>query len=175
MKRAFVFTFILIVLSVLGAAAQNPVSWTLESESKGKPAVAGKAFKATLKAKVEAPWHLYAIEQPDGGPIPTTITSAAPEIFVIDGKISSPKPITKFDENFKIDTKFFEKEASFEVVIKPLTAANVDDLALNVRYQVCNENTCLPPKTVKVTFAGTEDVKRVFDLPDNTDQSAASK
>lgn len=176
MKRAFVLTFILVVLSVLGVSAQNPVSWTLESESKGKPAVAGKTFKARLKATIEAPWHLYAIEQPDGGPIPTTITTTAPETFAIDGKIISPKPITKFDENFQIDTKFFAKEAWFDIVIKPLAAANVDDLALNVRYQVCTESNCLPPKTVKVTFAGTEDVKRYFDQPTvtNTDQPAAN-
>ncbi len=174
MKRAVIFVFILVVLSVLGVYAQNPVSWTLESESKGKPAVAGKAFKVRLAATVDGPWHLYAIEQPDGGPIPTTITSAAPETFAIDGKVTSPKPITKFDENFKIETKFFEKEATFDVVIKPLKSANVDDLALNIRYQVCNDTTFLPPKTVKVTFAGTEDVRRVFDLPANTDQPAAN-
>ena len=174
MKRAFVLTFILIVLSVLGVSAQNPVSWTLESESKGKPAVSGKSFKVRLNAKIESPWHLYAIEQPDGGPIPTTITTTAPETFAIDGKITSPKPITKFDENFKIETKFFEKEATFDVVIKPLVAAKVDDLALNIKYQVCNDTTCLPPKTVKLTFAGTEDVKRVFDLPTNTEQPVAN-
>ncbi|MBK7393663.1 MAG: thioredoxin family protein [Chloracidobacterium sp.] len=174
MKRAFVFTFIVVVLSVLGVSAQNPVSWTLESESKGKPALAGKTFKVRLAAKVDGPWHLYAIEQPDGGPIPTTITTSAPETFAIDGKITSPKPITKFDENFKIETKFFEKETTFEVVVKALAAANVDDLALNIKYQVCNDTTCLPPKTVKVTFAGTEDVKRVFDLPTNTEQPAAN-
>ncbi len=174
MKRAFVFTFILVVLSVLGVSAQNPVSWTLEFEPKGKPAAVGKTFKVRLKATIEAPWHLYAVEQPDGGPIPTTITTSAPETFAIDGKITSPKPITKFDENFKIDTKLFEKEATFEVVIKPLTAASVDALALNVKYQVCTESNCLPPKTVKVTFAGTEDVKRVFDLPDNNEQTVAN-
>ncbi len=170
MKRAFVFTFIVVVLSALGAVAQNPVSWTLESESKGKPAPVGKTFKARLKAKIEAPWHLYAVEQPEGGPLPTTITSAAADTFAIDGKVTSPKPITKFDENFKIDTKFFDGEATFDLAIKPLKAVNVDDLALNIRYQVCTDSTCLPPKTVKVTFAGTEDVKRVFDLPANTDQ-----
>ncbi|MGB2751861.1 MAG: cytochrome c biogenesis protein CcdA [Pyrinomonadaceae bacterium] len=176
MKRAFVFTFIVVVLSVLGVSAQNPVSWTLESDSKGKPAAAGKTFKVRLNAKVDGPWHLYAVEQPDGGPIPTTITTAAPETFAIDGKITSPKPITKFDENFKIDTKFFEKETWFDVVIKPLTAANVDDLALNIKYQVCNDTTCLPPKTVKVTFAGAEDVKRIFDQPavTNSDQPSAN-
>ncbi|MDQ3710960.1 MAG: thioredoxin family protein, partial [Acidobacteriota bacterium] len=30
----------------------------------------------------------------------------------------------------------------------------------NVRFQVCNDTLCLPPKTVKVTFAGYEDVKK---------------
>jgi thiol:disulfide interchange protein len=33
-------------------------------------------------------------------------------------------------------------------------------LAINVKYQVCDDTVCLPPKTVKVSFAGFEDVKK---------------
>jgi thiol:disulfide interchange protein len=36
----------------------------------------------------------------------------------------------------------------------------MDAFALNVRYQLCNDTFCLPPKTVKVTTAGSEEVKR---------------
>ena len=170
MKQPFILTFSLIVLCALTAAAQNPVTWSLESDAKGKAAEAGKPFKVRLKAKIDDPWHLYAVEQPEGGPIPTTITSSDPTIFTIDGKIISPPPITKFDENFRIQTKFFAKEATFDFRVKSVGAVNVDDLGINVKYQVCNETTCLPPKTVRVSFAGFEDVRKAV----NTQQPAAS-
>ena len=160
MKRTVLSSLFFIFFFVVTGFAQNPVTWSLQSDPKGKPAENLKSFKVRLSAAIEAPWHLYAVEQPEGGPIPTTITSAAPEAFAINGKITSPPPVTKFDENFRIPTKFFLKEARFDFSVKSLSAGNVDDFAVNVRYQVCNETTCLPPKTVKVTFTGFEDVKR---------------
>ena len=160
MKRTVLSSLFFILFFVVTGFAQNPVTWSLLSDAKGKPAENLKFFKVRLSAAIEAPWHLYAVEQPEGGPIPTTITSAMPELFSIDGKITSPPPVKKFDENFKIETKFFLKEAVFDFNVKSLAASNVDDFAVNVRYQVCNETTCLPPKTVKVTFTGFEDVKR---------------
>ena len=161
MKRSLLSPIIFLLLFAAAGFAQNPVSWSLESDAKGKTAENAKTFKVRLKAKIDEPWHLYAVEQPAGGPIPTTIIASAPEAFAIDGKIISPPPVKKFDENFKIETKFFLKEAIFDFNVKSLSASSVDDLAVNVRYQVCNETTCLPPKTVKVTFTGFEDVKKI--------------
>ena len=33
-------------------------------------------------------------------------------------------------------------------------------LAIDVRFQLCNDKFCLPPKTVRVSFAGSEDVRK---------------
>lgn len=155
------FVFLLIIWGLpLLAAAQNPVSWSLESDAKGKAVKKDQPLKAKLRAAIEGNWHLYAVEQPDGGPFPTKITVADNSPFQIDGKPVSPAPVTKFDPNFKIDTKFFEKKAEFELSLKPTADASADELAVNVKYQVCDDTVCLPPKTVKVTFAGFEDVKK---------------
>ncbi|MEO7659374.1 MAG: cytochrome c biogenesis protein CcdA, partial [Pyrinomonadaceae bacterium] len=35
-----------------------------------------------------------------------------------------------------------------------------DDLALDVRFQLCDETRCLPPKTQRVSFFGVEDVRK---------------
>ena len=161
MKQSLLGSIIFVLVFVAAAFAQNPVTWSLESDAKGKTGDSAKTFKVRLKAKIDEPWHLYAVEQPAGGPIPTTIIATDPETFAIDGKITSPPPVIKFDPNFKIQTKFFLKEAIFDFNVKSLAASSVDDLAVNVRYQVCNETTCLPPKTVKVTFRGFEDIKKI--------------
>lgn len=147
-------------LSAFTAAAQNPVSWSLEADAKGKSLKSGETFKAKLKAAIEGNWYLYAVEQPEGGPFPTKITVAENLPFQMDGKPVSPAPITKFDPNFGIETKFFSKSAEFNLPLKATAETNGDDLAVNVRFQVCDDTVCLPPKTVKVTFSGFEDVKK---------------
>jgi thiol:disulfide interchange protein DsbD len=153
--------FLILVLPVF-AFGQNPAKWSLESDAKGKSLKASEKFKAALRAEIEDGWHLYALEQPEGGPIPTTVKVAENIPFIIEGKIATtPEPITEFDPNFNIDTKFFAKQAQFNLPLQATAdAARADDLAINVRFQLCNDTFCLPPKTVKVTFAGAEDVKK---------------
>lgn len=155
----FLIVFAILLFPIL-AFGQNPVSWSLESDAKGKTYKSEDKFQAKLKAKIEGEWHLYAVEQPEGGPFPTKITVAENLPFQLDGKTVSPNPVTKFDPNFNIDTKFFAKEAEFNLPLKATAEAKGDDLAINVKYQVCDDTLCLPPKTVKVTFSGYEDVKK---------------
>lgn len=154
------FLILLVLFLPVLAAAQNPVAWSLESDAKGKNLKPNESFKAKLKAAIEGEWYLYAVEQPEGGPFPTKITTPENTPFQMDGSPVSPAPITKFDPNFGIDTKFFAKSAEFNLPLKATAEARGDDLVINVCYQVCDDKVCLPPKTVKVTFTGFEDVKK---------------
>ena len=165
MFRAFrqsyiIFIFSAIFLLPVISFAQNPVSWSLEFAGNGKTLKADDKFEAKLKANIEGKWHLYAVEQPEGGPFPTRITIAENSPFTIEGKTSSPAPLTRLDPNFNIETKFFAEKAEFNLPLKATGNAAADDLAVNVKYQVCDDTVCLPPKTVKVTFTGFEDVKK---------------
>jgi thiol:disulfide interchange protein len=172
------FSVLIVLLFSFSAFAQNPISWSLESDAKGKTLKQNETFKAKLKAVIEGKWHLYAVEQPEGGPFPTKITIAENSPFQLDGKTSSPTPITKFEPLFNIDTKFFEKSAEFNLPLKSTAETKADDLAVNIKYQVCDDKVCLPPKTVKVTFAGFEDVKKTaFSAPiaNDTKSSAESE
>ena len=159
LKFSIVFSFVIFVLpSIL--LAQNPTKWSLDSAAKGKVVKKDETFGAKLKAEIEEGWHLYAVEQQSGGPFPTRITIAEDAPFSIDGRIESPPPMTKLDPNFQIETKFFEQRAEFNLPLKSAAETSADALAVNVKFQVCNDTTCLPPKTVKVTFAGFEDAKK---------------
>jgi thiol:disulfide interchange protein DsbD len=87
-----IFSFIIFALPAI-LLAQNPTKWSLESGTKGKTLKKDETFKAKLKAEIEEGWHLYAVEQPEGGPFPTKITVADEAAFKIDGNIESPKQI----------------------------------------------------------------------------------
>ena len=158
--RKTVLSFIFVLLASICAVAQNPAKWSLHSDVQGKKLTANLNFKAELKADIEAGWHLYALEQPSGGPIATTISVTKDKPFTLDGKIESPEPKTKFDPNFNIDTKYFENSATFSVPLKSTADTPGDELSVDVRFQLCNDTFCLPPKTVRVTFTGAEDVKK---------------
>jgi thiol:disulfide interchange protein DsbD len=165
-RRVLPIAFILLALSTV-ALGQDPGKWSLSSDAQGKTLSAGQAFKAALKAEIEPGWHLYALEQPEGGPIATTIKVTEGKPFEITGAItSSPKPTTKTDPLFTgtdgkpLVTKFFTESVTFDVPLKATADTPADALSLDVRFQLCDETRCLPPKTVRVSFAGTEDVKR---------------
>jgi len=169
-------TLAVITLFAAAAFGQNPTKWTLESDSKGEDVKSGNTVTVVLKTEVEPGWHLYSLDQPKGGPIATTIKVGEGLQFEIAGKIETPAPKVQPDPNFIVDgkpleTKFFVDQASFTIPLKALTDAPADSIAIDVRFQLCNDTVCLPPRTKRVTFTGEEDVKRT---PVSSQQSAAS-
>jgi len=163
------FMFRVLLFGVIFSSAvlaQNPSSWSLTSDAKDKTLTTGDLIKVEVKADIESGWKLYALEQPKGGPIATTIKVSDGSNFTLDGKIGSPKPITKTDDLFvgedgkPLITKYFENSVTFDVSLKANAEIAANALALDVRFQLCNDTLCLPPKTIKVTFAGVEDAKK---------------
>lgn len=162
----FRLAFVILALC-LPAFAQNPGKWSLSSDAAGKQLAAGKTFKVALRADIEPGWHLYALDQPAGGPIATTIKISEGKPFEFSGAVlSSPKPTSKTDPLFTGDdgkplvTKTFTDSVIFDVLLKATSETRADALSLDVRFQLCDETRCLPPKTVRVSFAGVEDVRR---------------
>ncbi|CAN5423528.1 cytochrome c biogenesis protein CcdA [soil metagenome] len=165
MSKAAIKVFIILVFLTGTAVAQNPAKWSLTTDAKDKVA-AGTTLKSSLKAEIEKGWHLYALEQPEGGPIATTIKITEGKPFELAGKIESQKPIVKEDPLFTgfdgktLITKFFADSAVFTVRLKATADTEADAVSFDVRFQLCNDTFCMPPKTVRVSLAGSEDVKR---------------
>ncbi|CAN5207124.1 cytochrome c biogenesis protein CcdA [soil metagenome] len=165
MVRSFYKIVFLIVLLAAAVYAQTPAKWSLASEDSGKAFAAGDTFKAKLTASIDAGWHLYALEQPEGGPIPTSIKVTEGKPFALVGGIISAKPIIEPDPNFMVagkplETRYFIDNAVFEIPIRAERGTSATELSVDVRYQLCNETFCLPPRTTRVSFTGSEDVGR---------------
>ena len=154
--------FFLLILPV-GALAQNPTKWSIEylgREHSGPE----KRLRAILKVEIESPWRLYALDQPAGGPIATTIKVPEGRPYDI-GDIRAKEPKVKPDPNFIVDgkaleTRYYDGEASFVIDLLPKDGFSPDDIAVDVRFQICNDSFCLPPRTKRVSFKGEEDVKK---------------
>jgi thiol:disulfide interchange protein DsbD len=152
--------------------AQSPAKWSLDLGGRSGPVKQSETLKAVLRAEIESGWHLYATDQPEGGPIPTTIKITEGKPYKIDGEIASPQPKVKPDPNFEVDgkpleTKYFELNAKFTVPVAATGDTQVEDLSFDVRFQLCNDTFCLPPKTWRITTAGSEEVKRTTSAAPN--------
>jgi tetratricopeptide (TPR) repeat protein len=146
---------------------ENPITWSLKAETPNRSFKPGETFNAQLTAQIADSWHLYSLDQSPGGPRPTRITIPAGQKFILAGEVESPPPQTAFDENFGIDTTFYKSSATFTlpVLIAGDALPGRHQLRINAYFQTCNDNLCLPPKTVQV--AATINVVTGAATPEN--------
>lgn len=130
------------------AGAQTPVHWRA-----APAAIASNGTgHVTLSARIDAGWHIYAVTQGPGGPVPTRFTPAAgqPLHFQADPTVS-PAPRTEVDESFGIPVQMHEHQAAFTVGVKVDRGAHPDSIRVRARYQACNDSLCLPPQTAQLS------------------------
>jgi DsbC/DsbD-like thiol-disulfide interchange protein len=143
----------LALLMLFVAAAQRPtdiVKWSAAGPS--RPVTADGTASIELTAKIEDGWKLYALTQPKGGPKPLAIEIADGAPFTIAKKqIVAPKPKTLKDENFSLETLYYEHEAVFTVpVAVSAAAAGKTEIPFEITFQACGEGICLRPFTEKL-------------------------
>lgn len=128
----------------------NPIKWTIKNET--ARVKAGDKFNVQAIAQIDEGWHLYSLDQPSGGPIPTRISIPENQKFKLAGEIESPMPQVVFDPNFNINTQFYEQEAVFTLPVAAVKDAAIgkNTLVVSAFFQTCNDKVCLPPKSVKL-------------------------
>ena len=141
------------MLCALSANAQNPVSLTMTVSPTSIPAD-GKGT-ARISASIGGGWNMYSITQGGGGPIPTRISLGDGPFKM--GAVSGPRPKVKLDPNFGINTESYSGSAAFTVpfTVNADAPEGASTFNTKVRYQVCNDTVCLPPKTVPLSAAIT--------------------
>jgi thiol:disulfide interchange protein len=146
LKRA-IFT-IAILLVALNSSSQiyDPVTWDFSYEKKGD-----NSYEIVFTAEIEKGSHIYAMEIPEGGPIPTSFTIDNPSGFTLDGKTYEvTKPEEAFDEAFGFKIKSFSGKAEFRQKITSQSSSfTVTGL---VNFMSCNNTTCSPPKDVEFSI-----------------------
>lgn len=140
---------LLLLLCLAPALAQrpHPAHWTLTPAATRVPP--GAEFAAALELKLDEPWHMYSMTTPRGGPIITTIV-LEDHPAVASWQIYYPPPARKFDPNFGIEAETYEKQAVFQFLIRlrPDAPAGPAELTARMRYQLCTDKECLPPRRI---------------------------
>lgn len=140
---------LLLLLASVGLGQRlDPVQW------KGAASASGSDLTIRLEAEIQKGWHLYSLTTPKPS-ISTTVKFPDDAPFeVID--VLQARPALKVDPQGN-QAEQFEEHAVFYVRAKAKDAA-VKSGSIQVRYAVCDDKQCLPPKRKLVEFAVGADV-----------------
>ncbi|MDR3763877.1 MAG: cytochrome c biogenesis protein CcdA [Acidobacteriota bacterium] len=139
---------VLLLFAVSGWAQLGHVDWTATGPDKAVNA--GGKFSIQLAASISDGWHMYSITQAPGGPTRTVIKLPEANLFTLSGNISGPAPHKAYDKSFELETETYQGKASFvlPVVASAALPSGPHQVAVDATYQLCNDTTCIPPKTV---------------------------
>ena len=161
-RISFTMGTVLIVLAPFLVQAQllDPVSYNIvESPDTVK---AGEIFNLVVEAEIEGEWHLYSVlNDPDAGPYPTTFSSASDKMNVT-GQVNESEARIVLDPNFNTELGWHSNRALFTIPVAfRENMQGRETIELYVLYQVCDDISCLPPKTKNITapivLAGVSD------------------
>ncbi len=144
MIRKLLYLIILVVFSLASQAQiYDPVTWDFRVEKTGE-----KNYEIIITAFIEKGSHIYSMNIPEGGPIPTSVEIFTTDEFIPDGNaFEVTKPEEIFDEAFGFRISTFSDMAEFRQRITAISPSFTVSGAVN--YMACNNTTCSPPKDVE--------------------------
>lgn len=130
----------------------RPVRWSVVPRSSPLQVTAGRTVPLVVQADIANGWHIYSLSQKGGGPIPLSIKLLDAADVIVRGVIKAPQPERVFDRNFGIETELYSGTARFTIPVgvPGRSLAGFRKFHVGVRYQVCSETLCLPPRTERL-------------------------
>ena len=118
--------------------AQEPVTWVTGFEK-----VSNTEYVLSFEASIIENWHLYALDLPEDGPVPTEfVFKNEGEAYELVGAITASESITEFDPIFEMELSYFDKKASFRQRIR-LLKPETSQITGEINYQACDDKVCI--------------------------------
>lgn len=115
----------------------DPVKWTYAIEN-----VDGNNYDLVFKAAIDKGFHLYSLQIPEDGPLPTEFTFSESAAYTTLGKPTEGNNGTKaFDEIFKMEITYFEGVAEFRQQMR--SNETTYTVSGEIAYMVCNDQGCV--------------------------------
>jgi len=149
MKKHFIAVCALLITATSFAQSLNPVSWSFTSKK-----INDKEYEIHMVATMEPGWHLYSQNQPkDAIAEPTSFSFNKNPLIELNGKVKEVGKMEKFtDKDLGVSANQYSNKVSFvqKVKLKGKAKTNVTG---TLRFQTCNDEKCLPSKTVNLSIA----------------------
>ena len=131
------------MIGSLHAQLEDPVKWNYAATKKSD-----KEYTIIISATLSPAWHIYSISTPDNGPVPTAISFKKNSLLSLNGSVKETGKLkTEHDEVFGVDVKYYADKVEFTQTVN-LKAPVKTNISGTVKYMVCNDKLCLPPKTI---------------------------
>src|SRR5262245_19619129 len=147
--RAALLGLGVLLLAAAPAAAQLKKSDSVvkAKAAAGKPAADGSQT-VTITLDVEKPWHVYA------NPVGNDMLTGAQTLVKVTSKVKDvqvkyPPGMVQKDSTVG-DYKVYEGKVEIKADVKR-AEGDTGPLTLTVKFQACDDKTCLLPATVKLT------------------------
>jgi len=129
----------------------EPVEWNIKAEYKGD-----RTIDVFFTATIDDGFHLYSVDVPEDGPLPTEFIFENPIGFELVGKaVEITTPIEEFDDIFELDIKYFEHEATFKQTLKLTSEKEQIPVVGEIAYMVCNDVGCVALyEDIELNFVG---------------------
>jgi hypothetical protein len=136
----------------IAQVADPTVAW-VASWAEKRALARGSVATLELSAEVQQGWHVYALSQLPGGPIPLRVTLDDNPVVQLAGTPSDTAPEEQHDPRFDLDTRFYTHSFTVRVPVSvnQQAAAGRQLIPVNVRFQTCSDRECQPPKTVHLS------------------------
>ena len=143
-------TILLLLATVCLSMAQivTPVKW-----NKTIKMTDGKNGVLTFNATIDQGWHMYAMNIPDGGPVPLSVDWKTQGVKLVGQLTPSKAPYKVHDKTFDMDLTWWTGNVSLSQ--KFTVTGKEYQIGGTVRSMACNDETCTPPANEPFSFKGS--------------------
>ena len=150
------------------AQMQNDiVTWKASLEDKG---TAEKTL--VFSAKIKSGWHIYDQNMPEDGPNSTEFKFYKLQgAKRVGGFVADRKPHEAYEKQFEMTVRSFDGTVTFRQKIV-VTDADKFAIEVGVKSQACNDEACLPPDGIEVSFSPKDLKSKAVDATSEADGAA---
>jgi len=111
----------------------------------------GTTVELTVKLTIDEPYHIYS-PKPGMDNLQPTVVQASDANGLTLGELRYPEPRQVHDKVFDQQLNIYDGEAAITVPVEVAAEASGEiSVRLNVTWQACDDRTCLPPQTERLT------------------------
>jgi hypothetical protein len=149
MKRLLLILSAFFTVAIASAQNINPVSWSFTSKKLGD-----KEYEIQILATIQQGWHLYSQSQPaDAIAQPTSFQFNKNPLLDMSGKVKEVGKLEKFkDKTLDVSANQYSNKVLFVQKVKMKGKAKTN-ITGKLEFQTCNDEKCLPPKSVNFSIA----------------------
>ncbi len=145
MKKISCSILLLFVAFQMKAQIKDPVIWSYVAKRTN-----GNEVTLFIKATLLDDWHIYSVNQKEGGPQRTIFEFVKSKDYELVGKVSEPKPLVKYEQVFGMNVNYFTKSVVFSQRVK--LRVKQTNVKVKVSFMACTDKECLPPADVSFSI-----------------------